>query len=104
MALPMPSPDNEVRPYPRAEAESKSFRGDDVSLADLDALDAIHHAFVCGYDTGLAHGQRMAAEHLAAEILHRQAAEVIQFVSDLPERDPEADRAAAARRQARWSA
>lgn len=67
-------------------------------------LDDIHAAWIAGYDTGLAHGQRMAAEHLAHELLHRQAAEVVSFVATLPARDHEADRAAAARREARWSA
>lgn len=42
----------------------------------LDDLDAIHVAWVAGYDTGLAHGQRIAVEHLAHELLHRQAAEM----------------------------
>lgn len=97
-------PDNEIRPNPKAEADSKSFGGDDSILADLDGLDAIHHAWITGFDEGFARGQIAASEEKAAAILHRRATAALHLVADLPERDHEADLEAAARREARWSA
>lgn len=44
----------------------------DSSLED--DLEACHRAWLAGYDQGVAHGQRMAAQHLAQEILSRHAA------------------------------
>lgn len=69
--LPVTQPDKQIRPNPKAEADPKSFRGDIPILIDLDV---IHAAFCAGREYGLAEGQRLAAQHLAQEILSRQAA------------------------------
>jgi hypothetical protein len=96
-------PDSEER-RPREEAPftTRTIESEPQSTA-FDDLDLVHHAWVSGYDHGLVDGQRLAAEHLAHDLLHRQAAEVVSCLSDIPQRDREADRAAAARREARWS-
>lgn len=65
----------ERRPSNEAAHETPTKKSSPKATA-LDALDAIHHAWLAGYDQGLAHGQRMAVGHLAHELLHRQAAEI----------------------------
>lgn len=55
-----------------------------------------------GYAEGIEHGRRQAEEEMAA--LHRAGAAVVGAIVRLPVRDAEDDRAAARRREARWSA
>lgn len=61
--------------------------------------------FVQGYQSGatwgIGEGRRQADDEAAAR--HRAAARVVVAMSKIPARDAEADRAAAARRDARWS-
>lgn len=53
-----------------------------------------------GYLEGLVRGRELADAEAAAR--HRAAADVVLAARDLPVRDAEVDRAAAARRAARW--
>ncbi len=55
-----------------------------------------------GYAEGIEHGRRQAEDEMAA--LHRAGAAVVGAMVRLPVRDAEDDRAAARRREARWSA
>ncbi|TQM62583.1 hypothetical protein FBY41_2619 [Humibacillus xanthopallidus] len=59
-----------------------------------------------GYAAGIGHGLDRGRELADAEAAarHRRAFTVVQAMARIPERDAEADRAAAARREARWSA
>lgn len=59
---------------------------------------------LAGYLEGEAVGYDRGYAACDAEIstLQRQAARVVHAMAQLPERDPEADRAAAERREARW--
>lgn len=54
-----------------------------------------------GYLEGVDRGRELADAEAAAR--HRAAAEVVLAMTRVPARDPEADRAAAERRAARWS-
>ena len=55
-----------------------------------------------GYAEGITEGRRQAEEDIAN--LQRSAAEVVHFLAGIPPRDRDADKAAAQRREARWSA
>ena len=59
----------------RPKAAPESFGGDETIIrhSPLDDLDLVHRAYIAGYDKGLAEGQRMAAEAMAAELLTRQS-------------------------------
>lgn len=47
-----------------------------MSTDDLELLDYGQAQFSAGYSLGIADGQRLAAKHLAQEILSRQAAAI----------------------------
>ena len=59
-----------------------------------------------GYLSGFCHGHEAGRRYAEDEIatLQREAARIVHRLAEIPERDREADRAAAARREARWSA
>jgi len=70
----------------------------------VELLETIDAAWIAGYETGYAHG--VNARHTEAEALarHTEAARIVTALASVPPRDRDADRAAAARREARWSA
>lgn len=69
----------------------------------MQELDAITHAHLVGYDLGFAHGVNAHLRDLEDAATHRRAARVVAAVMNAPERDPEADRAAAQRRAANFN-
>ena len=69
---------------PRAAPETTGEKSE-TSIA-LDDLDLMHSCWIAGYDCGYAAGQRLAAEHLAHELLARQAAEVAGVAVDTARR------------------
>lgn len=68
----------------------------------LDAEDR-HAAWVAGWDEGEAHGRAAERGLIAQERMSARAAEMALAMSEWPVRDPEADRAAAEARDARWA-
>ncbi|MFQ6172563.1 hypothetical protein ACK8HX_13220 [Oryzobacter sp. R7] len=58
-------------------------------------------AYLSGYLAGHEKGWEAADQHAAA--LHRRAVRVVRAMASIPERDHEADRAAAARREEWWA-
>lgn len=68
----------------------------------LDELDVITTAWINGYEVGRAHGLAAHMADVEAAATHRRAARVVNAVMTAPERDREADRAAAQRRADRY--
>lgn len=62
-----------------------------------------HAAWLAGWDQGYAAGRNDRRTDAQAVALHEAAAEVVTRMAGYPERDPEADRAAAQRRGDRFS-
>lgn len=63
--------------------------------------DAYVDAWCAGWAVGVEEGRRRAEAEAAAA--HRAAVHVVHEMAKLPPRDPDADRAAAERREARWA-
>jgi len=97
----------ESRPH---GAAPESFAGDPHSVAATDLPAALVprtewetylEGYMHGYAQGIDLGRRQMDDELAT--IQRAACEVVHRMADLPERDREADRQAAERREARWS-
>ncbi len=75
----MATPDNETRPGVGTEASQKRFAGAGSKCTGWTAaeVDAERHAaYLAGYDQGVMHANRVAAQAIAQELLSAQAAEM----------------------------
>lgn len=103
---------NESRPAANRAAITKHLVGatsenDSTVPADVTTMSnaewiSYSDAWCNGWSAGIDEGRRREREEIAT--IGREAARIVHAMAEIPPRDADADRAAAARRDARWSA
>lgn len=112
MVVELPDQTKRVRPeadrtdsentWRRSEVDSTATEPLDLVTATPEVRFSFWDGYTAGYCAGHEAGRKFADDEIAT--LQREAARIVHRLAEIPERDREADRAAAARREARWSA